>query len=318
MSKLYLKIVTDTYFKIDTVSETLLAENEKILFAKNDLLVLKEKPKIAGQYYQVKLGGFDDLEGFFYQNHVSFEEENETEFKLKVGNKPTWFKRSPEQSFELSPEEKRFVDAETELFLTKLGKKVGTHTKVVLANPKAINSDFNTGFFYTDHLASVDSEEPMVVDEDQFNKVMPHILRWEGGCSDHPNDPGGRTFMGITTGRARQNGWFRDVCTMPKSMVMEIYKKDYWDTRPKNYPWPLNLAVMNTEVNSGGGRAQQFLERMADKNIQGSPKELAKWFVDQQSAFYRYLVNKNPNRYGVFIKGWLNRSNYMQRIIEES
>ena len=104
---------------------------------------------------------------------------------------------------------------------------------------------------------------------------MKHILKWEGGCSDHPNDPSGRTFMGITTYRARVNGFYDDVCTMPKSMVLEIYKKDYWNNRAKDYPWPMNLAVMNTEVNSGGGRAQQFLDRMISQDITGTVVEKA-------------------------------------------
>ena len=316
MTKYYMTVTKDTYFKNSKIQETLLAENEKILFNKGETLVLQEKPKKDGDYFFVVLGGYLPFEGYFFKDHVTFQDSKETEYKLKMGDKPSWFKKSTKQSFELPPESKRFVEAETELFLTKPGRKVGTHTKVHLANPSAIDSTFSEGYFYTDHLESVDLE-PEPPQQDDFERVIQHILRWEGGCSNHPNDPGGRTYMGITTERARLNGWYKDVCTMPKSMVLEIYKKDYWLTRPHKFPWPLNLAVMNTEVNSGGGRAQQFLDRMYANNVQGTIKEKASWFVDQQTAFYRYLVNRNPKQYGVFLRGWLNRSNYMQKIIKE-
>lgn len=316
MAKYYIQVIKDTYFKNRKVKESLLADNEKIQFNQGELLALQEKPKMDGDYFFVVLGGYLPFEGYLFKEHVTFQDRQETQYKLKLADKPTWFKKSTKQSYELSPEDKRFVEADTELFLTKPARQVGSHTKVNLANPRAINSDFEEGYFFSDHLESVDLEiDPTI---DQFEKVMPHILRWEGGCSNHPNDPGGRTYMGITTERARLNGWYKDVCTMPKSMVMAIYKKDYWLTRPYKFPWPLNLAVMNTEVNSGGGRAQQFINRMFKQNVKGTPKQKAKWFVDQQTAFYRYLVNRNPDRFGVFLRGWLNRSNYMQKVIDES
>lgn len=148
----------------------------------------------------------------------------------------------------------------------------------------------------------------------KFEKVMTHILRWEGGCSDHPADNGGRTFKGITTARARENGWSGDVCDMPTKRVFAIYREDYWAPRAKAQPWPLDLAVMNTEVNSGGGKSREFLERMRARGVGGSAREKARWFVDQQTAFYRDIVARNPGQ-GVFLQGWLNRSAYMQDVV---
>lgn len=149
----------------------------------------------------------------------------------------------------------------------------------------------------------------------KFERVMKHILRWEGGCSDHPADSGGRTFMGITTGRARQNGWRGDVCKMPRARVLSIYREDYWNVRARKHPWPLDLAVMNTEVNSGGGKAKEFLERMKNQNVEGSVQVKASWYVDQQTAFYRAIVARRPSQ-KVFLRGWLNRSRYMQDVIQ--
>ena len=101
---------------------------------------------------------------------------------------------------------------------------------------------------------------------------------------------------------------------MPETRVLEIYKDDYWLTRPHRYPWPLNLAVMNTEENSGGGRAQIFIDRMERDVPNDSVSEKASWFVDQQTAFY-YAIANNNSKLRVFLRGWLNRSNYMQDVI---
>lgn len=235
-----------------------------------------------------------------------------TSYSLTTKNS-TIFKVSTAQSSALDSREKCSVKAGEKLYIKKAAIYAAskTHVKVELENSLS-NCSFKVGYFYVPHLSNISFDD---ADQDSnFPKVMKHILLWEGGCSDHPNDPGGRTFMGITTGRAKQNGWTADVCTMPKSMVLDIYKKDYWDTRPKNYGWPLNLAVMNTEVNSGGGRAAQFLRRMQSQQIGGSLTEQASWFVDQQTDFYYIIADNNP-KLRVFLRGWTNRSNYMQDVI---
>lgn len=195
-----------------------------------------------------------------------------------------------------------------------------------------VNCSFRQGYFFKGHVQVSGSSEAMNPSQNRFvtpqsqkqnqsqvatttssssdfERVMESILKWEGGCSDHPNDNGGRTYMGITTQRARMNGFTGDVCTMPKSQVLQIYKTDYWDKRAVNYPWPLNLAVMNTEVNSGGGKAQEFLNRMKSSSVaNATPKEQAIWYVAQQTAYYRAIVAYNGTQ-RVFLQGWLNRSN---------
>lgn len=226
----------------------------------------------------------------------------------------TYFKTTTAQSSTLDIQsEKCLIQSSTKLFMNGYANMHGdgVHIKVSLAQ-KPAKCDFKEGYFYFPHLSEISRSSS---DNDQsFPQVMKHILKWEGGCSDHPNDPGGRTFMGITTYRARVNGFYDDVCTMPKSMVLEIYKKDYWNNRAKDHPWPMNLAVMNTEVNSGGGRAQQFLDRMVSQSIEGTVAEKSSWFVDQQTDFYYLIANRNPSL-RVFLRGWINRSNHMQDVI---
>ena len=42
----------------------------------------------------------------------------------------------------------------------------------------------------------------------QIGKVIDFILKWEGGYTDHPNDPGGATNMGVTIGTLKGLGFF--------------------------------------------------------------------------------------------------------------
>jgi hypothetical protein len=150
---------------------------------------------------------------------------------------------------------------------------------------------------------------------EEFNEVMKHIFLVEGGCSNHPNDSGGKTFRGITTATARSYGWTGDVCQLPKDKILKIYHERYWSKRAVKFDWPLSLAVMNTEVNSGGGTAQTFLDRMKTQGVSGTLEKKALWFVDQQTAKYKGIIAANPSQ-RVFEKGWMRRSAYMKDVIQ--
>jgi hypothetical protein len=246
--------------------------------------------------------------GYVFEGHVAFES-RKTWFALPTTD--TKFKARLADSSALKSSEVCNLESGRKYRLAGEPSDAGSgHDRVNFASGELPSCGFSSGFLFSAHFDNL-LEAPRVED---FPRVMKHILLWEGGCSDHPNDLGGRTFKGITTGRARQNGWTRDVCTMPDSMILQIYRNDYWNNRAIRYPWPLNLAIMNTEVNSGGGRAQIFLDRMAAQGIGGTPTTKAAWYVDQQSAFYRAIVANNPSQ-RVFLTGWLNRSAHMQDVI---
>ena len=311
-----------TYFKVSTAQSSSLSSSQKCIFSKDATAKFSYIGSVSSAHRKVKLTegipGCGFKEGYFYDPHITFEKT--PEFSL-VTKHNTVFKISKSQSSDLEDHELCEVFANTKLYMKKAGQVDGVHVKVSLAKNSDFECGFTEGYFYKPHLKSVDLGEDKPKDpenpdspEASFGKVMKHILLWEGKCSDHPNDPGGRTYMGITTERARLNGWYKDVCTMPYDMVLSIYKKDYWNKRAYKFSWPLNLAVMNTEVNSGGGRAQQFLDRMYARGISGTLQQKASWFVDQQTDFYRLIADRNP-KLRVFLRGWLNRSNHMQDVI---
>lgn len=143
-----------------------------------------------------------------------------------------------------------------------------------------------------------------------FDESMEFIFKWEGGLSDHPNDFGGRTNMGITEDRAASYGLTPDEIT--KDEAIEIYKADYWYAAGCNeFEWPLSLTCLNTAVNSGVGKADEFNELVGD----GSPVDEAIAYAQRQEDYYRAIVDFDPSQ-AVFLDGWLNRSNDLKDKIQ--
>jgi cell wall-associated NlpC family hydrolase len=142
-----------------------------------------------------------------------------------------------------------------------------------------------------------------------FDKAVAFIFKWEGGLSDHPNDAGGRTNMGITEDRAAQYGLTPDQVT--KEKATEIYRTDYWDAAGCGaFDYPLSLACMNTAVNSGVGKAKEFNALIGN----GSAREEAIAYAQRQEDYYHDIVSRKPDQ-EVFLQGWLNRSGALKRRI---
>ncbi|NRA67133.1 MAG: hypothetical protein HRU19_21805 [Pseudobacteriovorax sp.] len=304
----------NTFYKVSTAQSSTLSENQKCSLREGETLRFTSIGSEQAGHIEINLrqkpAGCVFRNGFFFKDHITYSVDEPFEYSIK-SKRRTWFKASLEDSTQLDRSELCQVEADEILGTINLAVDAGgNHYFVELETASLEDCGFRQGYIYQPHWDRPQSYRS----EADFVRVMKHILTWEGGCSDHPNDPGGRTYMGITTERARLNGWYSDVCAMPESRVLEIYKDDYWLTRPHRYPWPLNLAVMNTEVNSGGGRAQIFIDRMERDVPNDSVSEKASWFVDQQTAFY-YAIANNNSKLRVFLRGWLNRSNYMQDVI---
>jgi hypothetical protein len=137
------------------------------------------------------------------------------------------------------------------------------------------------------------------INDEGFAWAIAHILKVEGGWSDHPADGGGKTKYGITNAVAKRHGIEVTQITLPQAI--KIYHTDYWvasgaDKAQK----PLNLAIMNSYVNSG-----------KKWDISGStPSEQAKNYIQKQDDYYTSIYTGNPSQ-KVFANGWHRRSKYM-------
>ena len=162
--------------------------------------------------------------------------------------------------------------------------------------------------------------------ETNFNKSLDLVLRYEGGWSNHPADPGGATMKGVTQRvydgyRARKKMEKRSVRNIDITELREIYKKQYWDAVDgDSLPPGLDYAMFDYAVNSGPVRAIKDLQRALGVKVDGhmgqatlaaattrqmwlSPMTCVNKLVDIREAFLKSL-----STFKVFGKGWMART----------
>lgn len=120
------------------------------------------------------------------------------------------------------------------------------------------------------------------------------IDKYEGG-SRLVTDSGGLTKYGIS-----QNAYpGLDIRNLTREQAVEIYKRDYWNRiGADRLPPEMRLMAFDTAVNQGVGRANQFLARS------GGDVET---FTQLRANHYQNLAESNPEKYGQYLKGWMNR-----------
>ena len=154
-----------------------------------------------------------------------------------------------------------------------------------------------------------------------FNACLSHTLRWEGGYSDHPDDPGGKTYRGVT--QATYDAWRRTqghsprpVAQMSDEEMRSIYRSQYWDTvRGDDLPRGVDLAMFDYAVNSGPARAARDLQATLSVTRDGvvgnltlsamkgkAASTLAASLCDRRQKFVRGLSG-----YQTFGRGWERR-----------
>jgi hypothetical protein len=108
-----------------------------------------------------------------------------------------------------------------------------------------------------------------------INAALAFTLRWEGGYSNHPRDPGRATMKGITQAtydgfRKRRGLSVQPVGKILESELQTIYRRQYWDAvRGDDLPAGLDLAVFDFAVNSGMPCAAKFLQRVLGITVDG-------------------------------------------------
>ncbi len=109
-----------------------------------------------------------------------------------------------------------------------------------------------------------------------FDRALRLVLAHEGGYVNHPKDPGGATNKGVTQAvydryRRSKSLEARSVRQITAAEVRDIYRKQYWDAvRGDEMPAGVDYAVFDFAVNSGPGRAIQFLQRCIGAGVDGN------------------------------------------------
>jgi lysozyme family protein len=166
-----------------------------------------------------------------------------------------------------------------------------------------------------------------------FEGALKFVLEAEGGYTNDPGDPGGATNFGIT--QATYNAWLKatgqplaSVETISMAQYEAIYKTQYWDAMHGDYtPGPISYALFDTAVNSGQGRAIQFLQSALDIPVtfafdqptslafhiyigQHPAHQLAGAILDRRLAWDQSLTTERK-----FLPGWEARINRLKTVI---
>jgi lysozyme family protein len=155
-----------------------------------------------------------------------------------------------------------------------------------------------------------------------FSACLKFTLQYEGGWSNHKQDPGGATMKGVTQRvydayRRRAGKQAQSVFYISDSELNDIYRLQYWNTvRGDELPVGVDLAVFDHAVNSGPVAAIKMLQRAlkvtCDGNLglatiaaakQADPKKLVAALVDAREGFLKTL-----KIFPVFGRGWMRRT----------
>lgn len=118
----------------------------------------------------------------------------------------------------------------------------------------------------------------------------------EGGYVNDPDDPGGETKYGISK-RAYPH---LDIKNLTKQEAHTLYLQDYWvPSRAGTYKFPLAMAVADSAVHHGVGRAKEWSKRTTN------------WRAYLQIR-KEFMLSLNKPKYE---KGWINRVNKLEKFI---
>lgn len=191
-------------------------------------------------------------------------------------------------------------------------------------------------------------------EESVFNAAHIHVMHWEGGFFDHPNDPGGVTNYGVSLmflktldlveGDIDGDGDIDrdDVLKITKEKARAIFRRHFWEKpRAAELPPLVAFAYYDFAVNAGTGRAAIVLQEAinslrpgaiaklapnvgpltrkyaAQLAADGREVELALAYLDRRENWYRRLAKARPKS-AVFLRGWLNRTDAARKIVQRA
>ncbi len=151
---------------------------------------------------------------------------------------------------------------------------------------------------------------------ENFPAALKFTLEFEGGKSNDPRDPGGRTAFGVT--QATFSHWLRargaagrSVYSITPEEYSAIYRHEYWNAvGGDDLPAGVDLIAFDIAVNMGVGRVAPWLRQTRALVAPARVKRLDAL----RCGFWRAL-----RTFPVFGKGWLRRETAcLRRALEMS
>ena len=186
-----------------------------------------------------------------------------------------------------------------------------------------------------------------------FSKIITHTLEYEGvsskstGYVDHPLDKGGATKFGISLSFVvdtndlesfdTNNDFIlnkEDIKNLTFEQAVLAYKKYFWDYYNLDEVEDNKkcFLIFDSAVNHGHKGATKLIQKTLNElgyslTVDGiyGPKskaalidspvsEFISVFQEKRAALYKAIVKNNPSQ-NVFLKGWLNRINNINKDI---
>jgi hypothetical protein len=141
--------------------------------------------------------------------------------------------------------------------------------------------------------------------KENFDKIIRHLLEFEGGYVNDPDDPGGETKYGIS-----KSAWPKeDIKNLTVERASEIYRVSYWNAiKGDELPDKIDFCVMNAAVNSGVGTALKIL-----KSQPADPQG----YLFALESYYLDITKKRPVL-KKYLWDWFYRTCSLRRILWEA
>ncbi len=157
------------------------------------------------------------------------------------------------------------------------------------------------------------------------------IDEWEGGYSDHPDDPGGPTKYGIsfvTLRLIRGRATVADVQELTKDEAITIMVEQYYSKRFDDLPACIRLHLFDASINHGPRRAVKLWQTALNKEgkaltvdgifgpktlaasrmaVEAGVNGIANAFADERIRMYVHIVVAEPSQLA-FLDGWIERA----------
>lgn len=163
-----------------------------------------------------------------------------------------------------------------------------------------------------------------------FERALKLTFGYEGGFANDPDDPGGRTMMGVT--EAVYHDWLRshakpltDVADITIQEASDLYRERYWDDGGcDRLPDMLAVTHFDACVNHGVRQAIKLLQRavgtaddgQVGPNTIGAANSVdedraVREYIRKRTDFYVWLWMNRPNM-RKFMGGWISRVRHLE------
>lgn len=125
-------------------------------------------------------------------------------------------------------------------------------------------------------------------------------------------DTGGETKYGISKNANPST----NITTLDLAGAVSIYQSKYWNANNCGaLTYPLCVVHFDTCVNTGPGRAKEFLKGLGSPSTKQEAKDASLRYLNSRLNFYEQLAASNQAKYGKYLGGWKTRVERLRNFV---